>query len=56
VLHWRAREDIPRLARRLGVAAVYVNRDYEPNAVARDADVAARLHEAGIDFGLIRTK
>jgi deoxyribodipyrimidine photo-lyase len=50
VLHGRAREDIPRLARRLGVAAVYVNRDYEPNAVARDAEVAARLHEARIDF------
>jgi deoxyribodipyrimidine photo-lyase len=50
VLHGRAREEIPRFARRLGVVAVYANRDYEPLATARDADVAARLRDAGIDF------
>jgi deoxyribodipyrimidine photo-lyase len=50
VLHGRAREEIPRLARRLGVAAVYANRDYEPGAVARDADVAAKLRDTGIGF------
>lgn len=51
VLYGRARDEIPRLARRLGVGSVYANRDYEPQAVARDADVAARLREAGIAFG-----
>ena len=47
-LHGRAREEIPRLARRLGVAAVYANRDYEPQAIERDADVERVLAEAGI--------
>ncbi|MDH3287059.1 MAG: DNA photolyase family protein [Betaproteobacteria bacterium] len=50
VLHGRARDAIPRLARSLGVVAVYANRDYEPLAIARDAEVAERLREAGIDF------
>lgn len=50
VLHDRAREAIPRLAATLGVAAVYANRDYEPQAVARDAAVAAALEARGIDF------
>lgn len=50
VLHGRAREAIPQLARRLGVAAVYANRDYEPQAVARDAEVAGRLREQGVEF------
>jgi deoxyribodipyrimidine photo-lyase len=50
VLHGRARDEIPRLARRLGVAAVYANRDYEPQAIARDVSVAERLREAGIDL------
>ncbi len=50
VLHGRAREEIPKLAARLGVAAVYANRDYEPQAIARDAEVAERLREAGIGF------
>ena len=40
VLHGRARDAIPRLARSLGVTAVYANRDYEPQAIARDAQVA----------------
>jgi len=50
VLHGRAREEIPRLAARLGVAAVYAARDYEPLALARDAEVAARLRAQGIAF------
>ncbi len=50
VLHGRALDAIPRLARSLGVVAVYANRDYEPLAIARDAEVAERLREAGIDF------
>ena len=50
VLHGRAREEIPRLARKLAVTAVYANRDYEPQALARDTAVAASLRQAGIDF------
>jgi deoxyribodipyrimidine photo-lyase len=50
VLHGRAREEIPRLARSLGVAAVYANRDYEPQTIGRDSEVAHRLREGGIDF------
>jgi deoxyribodipyrimidine photo-lyase len=37
---------IPRLAAELGAAAVYANRDYEPAAIARDAEVARRLASA----------
>ena len=48
VLRGRAREEIPRLARRLGVAAVYANRDYEPRALDRDAAVECSLGGAGI--------
>ena len=40
-LHGAAREEIPRLARTLGVQTVYANHDYEPAAVARDAEVAS---------------
>lgn len=50
VLHGRAREQIPRLAARLRVAAVYANRDYEPNALERDRAVAGQLAAAGIAF------
>jgi deoxyribodipyrimidine photo-lyase len=50
VLHGRARAEIPRLARELGVAAVYANRDYEPQAMARDEAVAGALRGAGILF------
>ena len=49
-LHGAAREEIPRLARTLGVQAVYANHDYEPAAVARDSAVANSLAEAGIGF------
>ena len=50
VLHGRARDAIPRLARELGVAAVYANHDYEPAAKERDADVARALAASGIAF------
>lgn len=48
VRHGRAIEEIPRLASELGVKAVYANRDYEPTAKARDAEVERRLGEHGI--------
>lgn len=50
VLHGQGREEIPALAVRLGVSAVYANRDYEPAALARDADVARKLAQVGIDL------
>jgi len=50
VRHGRARDEIPRLARSLGAAAVFANHDYEPQAVARDAAVARSLAAAGIEF------
>jgi deoxyribodipyrimidine photo-lyase len=50
VRHGRAAEEIPALARQLGVAAVFVNRDYEPYGKQRDALVAETLNGAGIAF------
>lgn len=50
VLHDRACDAIPRLARELGVQAVYANHDYEPQAIERDAAVARGLEAAGVDF------
>jgi deoxyribodipyrimidine photo-lyase len=47
VLHGPAEDEIPQLASRLGVDAVFTNRDYEPQALARDAEVAARLEADG---------
>lgn len=46
----RAVESIPALAEQLGVDAVFANRDYEPVAKARDAEVAAALARRGVDF------
>ena len=50
VVHGRACDEIPRLAKEIGAVAVYANRDYEPEAIARDDAVAATLREAGIDW------
>ena len=50
VLHGRAREEIPKLARKLGVVAMYANRDYEPQAIARDLAVEQALLTAGVAF------
>ena len=49
VLHGRARDLIPQLARELDVQAVYWGRDYEPAARDRDADVILQLQQAGIE-------
>lgn len=54
VRHARAVEAIPELAKQLGVAAVFTNRDYEPQAKARDAGVAAGLSRTGIGFELFK--
>jgi deoxyribodipyrimidine photo-lyase len=50
VRHGRATDEIPRLAKELGISAVYANRDYEPSAKRRDALVAESLSVAGIAF------
>ncbi|MBB3211422.1 deoxyribodipyrimidine photo-lyase [Herbaspirillum sp. Sphag1AN] len=47
VRHAWANEEIPALARQLGVDAVFANHDYEPGALARDASVAAALRQQG---------
>ena len=54
VIHGRAIDEIPALARSLGVDAVYVNRDYEPSAKLRDAQVAIALSAAGIAFHALK--
>ena len=48
VRHAKARDEIPRLARELGVQSVFMNHDYEPQALARDAAVRGALADAGI--------
>ena len=50
VRHGRATDEIPALARTLGVSAVYANRDYEPTAKQRDALVTKSLKADGIAF------
>lgn len=44
------RARIPELAAELGAQAVFCNRDYEPAAIARDAEVASLLAERGVAF------
>ena len=43
-------EEIPRLARDLGVGAVYANHDDEPYACSRDLAVKTALTQTGIDL------
>jgi deoxyribodipyrimidine photo-lyase len=50
VQHGDARVEIPRIATALGVEAVFANRDYEPDAKARDSFVAEQLAADGIGF------
>ena len=50
VKHGRAAEEVPRLARELGVQAVFAARDYEPRAIARDDAVRTALAAARIAF------
>ncbi|MGE5338799.1 MAG: deoxyribodipyrimidine photo-lyase, partial [Gemmatimonadota bacterium] len=47
VRHGVAADEIVRLAQELRVDAVFANGDYEPYAIARDAQVAAALGAAG---------
>lgn len=50
VCHGKTHEELPRLAAALDVSAVYVNHDYEPQAIARDTEVAQRLRALQIEF------
>jgi len=50
VRHGDPVELIPQLAQELGITAVYCNRDYEPQALRRDAQLADRLNELSIAF------
>ncbi|MDL1866679.1 deoxyribodipyrimidine photo-lyase [Betaproteobacteria bacterium PRO4] len=50
VRHGPAAVCIVQLAKHLGVKEVLTNRDYEPDARARDQQVAQALRIAGIDF------
>ena len=50
VRHGSAVQEVVQLAQALGVQEVLTNRDYEPEAIARDARVAGDLQAAGIAF------
>lgn len=50
VRHGSAVKCIPQLARALGVQEVLANRDYEPEAIRRDRQVADAMHALGIAF------
>jgi deoxyribodipyrimidine photo-lyase len=54
VRHGFATGEIPRLAAELGVDAVFANRDYEPDAIARDARVQAAVAGDGRALHLIK--
>jgi len=54
VRHGQATEEIPALARELGVSAVFANRDYEATAKQRDARVEQTLGDTGIGFQLFK--
>ncbi len=54
VLHDHAIKAIPRLAKALGVGAVYCGTDYEPAAKLRDATVTSQLAKDGIDFHSVK--
>ncbi|WP_343622977.1 deoxyribodipyrimidine photo-lyase [Roseateles puraquae] len=50
VRHARAVDELPRLAAELGVQAVFLNHDDEPQALARDARVAEQLRAQGAEL------
>ena len=50
VRHAHARDAIPAIASELRVNAVFANRDYEPQARARDAAVEFALQQVGVSF------
>jgi deoxyribodipyrimidine photo-lyase len=54
VRHGRPQEEIPALARDLGVSQVVAGQDYEPAAKRRDGEVSERLAKLGIRLHLVK--
>ena len=54
VCHGVASAEIPELARKLGVQAVFAAHDYEPLAIARDHKVLGTLANAGIALHTVK--
>lgn len=54
VVHGDAKHELPRLARQLGVQAVFASHDYEPGALARDAQVRGGLAEVGVALHTVK--
>jgi deoxyribodipyrimidine photo-lyase len=50
LIHANSEELIPSLAAKLGVEAVFTNKDYEPDAIHRDITIERTLHNEGIVF------
>ena len=50
ILHGNPCKEIPSLARKLSVGAVFCNSDYEPHAKKRDENVTKTLKSMGIRF------
>ncbi|MEO6118100.1 MAG: deoxyribodipyrimidine photo-lyase, partial [Methylotenera sp.] len=50
VLHGKAQDEIPKLARTLKVEAVFTNHDYEPGTIDRDLRVANEVQKDNIAF------
>ena len=54
VLHDHAEQAIPALAAQLGVNAVFAARDYEPQAIERDAKVQQQLQQLGMEWCAVK--
>ncbi len=54
VRHAWANDEIPRLAKQLGVQAVFTNHDDEPQAIARDTKVRGALADLGVSFNTFK--
>ena len=52
--HGRAAEELPAVAARLGVQAVYASHDDDPYALSRDAQVRGRLADLGIAMHTVK--
>jgi deoxyribodipyrimidine photo-lyase len=50
VVHGDPKIEIPKLAQQFGASEVYINRDYEPKALARDLHVFESLKKVNIDL------
>lgn len=50
ILHESACSIVPQFAKSMGASTVFCNRDYEPDAIVRDRDVATALQTHGIAF------